>query len=47
MSVLASGLNLNNEVFGYYTGSDQFANQREHCKPTYTEGLCYTFTREW
>jgi TonB-dependent receptor len=43
MSVLASGLNLNNEVFGYYTGSDQFVNQREYYKPTYTGGLRYNF----
>jgi hypothetical protein len=37
------GLNLNNEVFGYYQGSDQFVNQREYYKPTYTGGLRYTF----
>jgi TonB-dependent receptor len=43
LSVLASGLNLNNEVFGYYTGSDQFVNQREYYKPTYTGGLRYNF----
>ncbi len=43
MSVLVSGLNLNNEVFGYYQGSDQFVNQREYYKPTYTGGLRYTF----
>jgi hypothetical protein len=41
-----SGLNLNNEVFGYYQGSDQFVNQREYYKPTYTGGLRYTFNRE-
>jgi len=45
MSVLVSGLNLNNEVFGYYTGSDQFVQQREYYKPTYTGGLRYTFAR--
>jgi len=43
ISLLASGLNLNNEVFGYYTGSDQFVNQREYYKPTYTGGLRYNF----
>jgi hypothetical protein len=43
ISILASGLNLNNEVFGYYTGSDQFVNQRECYKPTYTGGLRYNF----
>lgn len=42
-SFLVSGLNLNNEVFGYYTGSDQFVQQREYYKPTYTGGLRYNF----
>ena len=42
LSLLVSGLNLNNEVFGYYTGSDQFVNQREYYKPTYTGGLRWT-----
>ena len=46
MSVLVSGLNLNNEVFGYFTGSDQFVNQREYYKPTYTGGVRYDFGRE-
>ena len=43
LSVLVSGLNLTNEVFGYYQGSDQFVNQREYYKPTYTGGLRYNF----
>jgi TonB-dependent receptor len=43
MSVMASGLNLNNEVFGYFTGSDQFVDQREYYKPTITGGLRYDF----
>jgi TonB-dependent receptor len=46
LSVMANGLNLNNEVFGYYTGSTQFVNQREYYKPTYTIGLHYTFNGE-
>ena len=46
LSVMANGLNLNNEVFGYYTGSTQFVNQREYYKPTYTVGLHYTFNGE-
>jgi TonB-dependent receptor len=46
MSFLVSGLNLNNEVFGYYTGSDQFVNQREYYKPTYTGGIRYNFGAE-
>ena len=39
------GLNLNNEVFGYYQGSDQFINQREYYKPSYTGGLRYNFAQ--
>lgn len=35
----AAGLNLNNEVFGFYYGSPQFVNQREFHKPTYTFGF--------
>jgi TonB-dependent receptor len=42
-SAVVSGLNLNNEVFGYYTGSTPFVNQREYYKPTYTGGLRYNF----
>ena len=33
---MVSGLNLNNEVFGFYQGSSQFPIQREYYKPTYT-----------
>jgi TonB-dependent receptor len=43
ISAVVSGLNLNNEVFGYYTGSTPFINQREYYKPTYTGGLRYDF----
>jgi len=43
LSAVVSGLNLNNEVFGYYQGSTQFVNQREYYKPTYTGGLRYNF----
>jgi TonB-dependent receptor len=39
ISAVVSGLNLNNEVFGYYQGSTPFVNQREYYKPTYTGGL--------
>ena len=45
-SAVASGLNLNNEVFGYYTGSQIFVNQREFYKPTYSLGMRYNFVRE-
>jgi TonB-dependent receptor len=43
ISAVVSGLNLNNEVFGYYQGSTPFVNQREYYKPTYTGGLRYNF----
>jgi TonB-dependent receptor len=43
---IASGLNLTDEVFGYYTGSPIFVNQREYYKPTYSIGLRYTLNRE-
>jgi hypothetical protein len=46
LNVIVNGLNLTNEVFGYYTGSTQFVNQREYYKPTYTVGLHYTFNPE-
>ena len=42
LSAVISGLNLNNEVFGYYQGSTNFVNQREYYKPTYTGGLRYS-----
>lgn len=42
-SAVVSGLNLNNEVFGYYTGSTQFVNQREYYKPTISGGIRYNF----
>jgi TonB-dependent receptor len=46
LSAMAYGLNLTNEVFGYYTGSTQFVQQREYYKPTYGGGLRYTFGEE-
>jgi hypothetical protein len=46
LSAVVDGLNLNNEVFGYYQGSTQFVNQREYYKPTYTAGLRYNFQRK-
>jgi hypothetical protein len=36
---VAAGLNLNNEVFGFYNGSNPFFIQREYYKPTYTFGF--------
>jgi TonB-dependent receptor len=46
LQVYGYGLNLNNEVFGFYNGSPQYVVQREYYKPTYAGGLRYNFTRE-
>ena len=46
LSVVASGLNLNNEVFGFYQGSTQYMIQREYYQPTFSGGLRWTPTRE-
>jgi TonB-dependent receptor len=45
-SAVVYGLNLTDEVFGYYTGSQIYVNQREYYKPTYSAGLRYSFNRE-
>src|SRR5207245_422631 len=36
LQFIVSGLNLTNEVFGFYQGSPQFPIQREFYKPTYS-----------
>jgi TonB-dependent receptor len=46
VSVVAQFLNLNNEVFGFYNGSQQFPIQREYYSPTYTFGLRWTQNSE-
>ncbi len=46
LSFVAYGLNLTDEVFGYYTGSQIFVNQREYYKPTYSAGFRYNLNRE-
>jgi hypothetical protein len=33
------GVDLNNEVFGFYNGSTQYFNQREYYKPTVAAGV--------
>jgi TonB-dependent receptor len=38
-TMIVDGLNLNNEVFGFYNGSPQFVVQREYYHPTYSLGL--------
>jgi len=40
------GLNLNNEVFGFYNGSPQYVVQREYYHPTYAGGIRWTSNRE-
>jgi TonB-dependent receptor len=42
VSAVAQFLNLNNEVFGFYNGSQQYPIQREYYWPTYTFGLRWT-----
>ena len=44
--VYGYGLNLNNEVFGFYNGSPQYVVQREYYHPTYAGGLRWTSHRE-
>lgn len=38
-SLVGYGLNLNNEVFGFYNGSPQYVVQREFYQPTYAVGM--------
>jgi len=46
LSFVASGLNLTNEVFGFYTGSPIYPNQREFYKPSLILGMRWTSTVE-
>ncbi len=46
LQVYAYGLNLNNEVFGFYNGSPQYVVQREYYHPTYAGGLRWTSHHE-
>jgi hypothetical protein len=39
LSFVMYGLDLNNEVFGFYNGSTQYFNQREFYKPTIAAGF--------
>jgi TonB-dependent receptor len=39
LSFIAYGLNLTNEVFGFYQGSAQYMIQREYYQPTYAAGF--------
>ena len=42
-TAIASGENMNNEVFGFYNGSPQYLTQREYYKPTYSFGLKWNY----
>jgi TonB-dependent receptor len=46
VQAIVSMLNLNNEVFGFYNGSEQFPVQREYYSRTISLGLRWTPTRE-
>jgi hypothetical protein len=46
LSLIAYGLNMNNEVFGFYNGSPQYVVQREFYKPTYAAGFRYSVAGE-
>src|SRR6266478_5012587 len=46
LSFIAYGLNLTNEVFGFYQGSTQFMIQREYYQQTYAGGLRWSPLRE-
>jgi len=46
LQLVVGGLNLTNEVFGFYQGSPQYPIQREYYKPSYMCGLRYTLSNE-
>ena len=45
-TLVAYGLNLNNEVFGFYQGDPKYPTQREFYKQTFGGGLRWSPTRE-
>ncbi|HWE83420.1 MAG TPA: TonB-dependent receptor [Terracidiphilus sp.] len=45
LKLIVSGLNLNNEDFGFYYGSPKYDTQREFYHPTYSFGLSWTPAR--
>jgi hypothetical protein len=46
LSFVAYGLNLSNEVFGFYQGSKQYPIQREFYHPTFAFGMKWTSAPE-
>ncbi|HUN63654.1 MAG TPA: TonB-dependent receptor [Candidatus Sulfotelmatobacter sp.] len=45
-TVMAYGMNLTNEVFGFYNGQKQYLTQREYYGPTFAVGLRWSPTHE-
>ena len=45
LNVVVAGLNLNNEVFGFYQGNSKYMIQREYYQPTFSAGLRWTPAR--
>lgn len=45
-TVMAYGMNLTNEVFGFYNGQKQYLTQREYYGPTFAMGLRWSPTHE-
>jgi len=46
LQFIVAGLNLTNEVFGFYNGSAIYPIQREYYKPSYEFGLRYSLANE-
>ena len=46
LQLVVAGLNLTNEVFGFYNGSSIYPIQREYYKTSYMFGLRYTMSNE-
>lgn len=46
VQLVFSGLNLNNEMFGFYEGSPQYDIQREYYQPTYSIGVRWNLFHE-
>jgi TonB-dependent receptor len=46
LQFIFAGLNLTNEVFGFYAGSPIYPIQREYYKPSYEFGMRYSFSGE-
>ena len=46
LEFVVSGLNLSNEVFGFYTGSPIYPNQREYYQPTVSAGVRWVSSLE-